>query len=121
MKILYIDTSSSYLYAGIVSSGKLLCEVKKEFGHSLSEEALPSIVGLFNEQNLKAMDIDKIIVVNGPGSFTGIRVGMTIAKRIVELSDGKIEVKSKLNESTTFIVTLPSKLEFVWMNLFLGL
>ncbi len=80
MKILYIDTSSSYLYAGIVSSGKLLCEVKKEFGHSLSEEALPSIVGLFNEQNLKAMDIDKIIVVNGPGSFTGIRIGITIAK-----------------------------------------
>ena len=67
MKILYIDTSSSYLYAGIVSSGKLLCEVKKEFGHSLSEEALTSIVGLFNEQNLKATDIDKIIVVNGPG------------------------------------------------------
>ena len=80
MKILYIDTSSSYLYAGIVSSGKLLCEVKKEFGHSLSEEALPSIVGLFNEQNLKATDIDKIIVVNGPGSFTGIRIGITIAK-----------------------------------------
>lgn len=80
MKILYIDTSSSYLYAGIVSSGKLLCEVKKEFGHSLSEEALPSIVGLFNERNLKATDIDKIIVVNGPGSFTGIRIGITIAK-----------------------------------------
>ena len=43
----------------------------------------------------------------------GAGLGMTIAKRIVELSDGKIEVKSKLNESTTFIVTLPSKLEFV--------
>lgn len=80
MRILYIDTSSSYLYAGIVSSRKLLCEVKKEFGHSLSEEALPSIVELFNEQNLKATDIDKIIVVNGPGSFTGIRIGITIAK-----------------------------------------
>ena len=32
MKILYIDTSSSYLYAGIVENEKLLCEVKKEFG-----------------------------------------------------------------------------------------
>ncbi len=80
MRILYIDTSSSYLYASIVSSRKVLCEVKKEFGHSLSEEALPSIVELFNEQNLKATDIDKIIVVNGPGSFTGIRIGITIAK-----------------------------------------
>lgn len=80
MKILYIDTSSSYLYAGIVSDKKLLCDIKKEFGHSLSEEALPYIVELFNKQNLKATDIDKIIVVNGPGSFTGIRIGITIAK-----------------------------------------
>ena len=80
MKILYIDTSSSYLYAGIVSDDKLLCEVKKEFGHSLSEEALPNITRLFAEKKLAAKDIDKILVVNGPGSFTGIRIGITIAK-----------------------------------------
>lgn len=80
MKILYIDTSSSYLYAGIVSDDKLLCEVKKEFGHSLSEEALPKIAKLFAEKKLAAKDIDKILVVNGPGSFTGIRIGITIAK-----------------------------------------
>lgn len=80
MKILYIDTSSSYLYAGIVSDDKLLCEVKKEFGHSLSEEALPNIAKLFAEKKLAAKDIDKILVVNGPGSFTGIRIGITIAK-----------------------------------------
>ena len=80
MRILYIDTSSSYLYAGIVLNRKLTSEVKKEFGHSLSEEALPSIVSLFEKENLSAKDIDKIIVVNGPGSFTGIRIGITIAK-----------------------------------------
>lgn len=80
MKILYIDTSSSYLYAGIAEDDKLLCEVKKEFGTSLSEEALPEIVSLFTQTNLTAKEIDKIIVVNGPGSFTGIRIGITIAK-----------------------------------------
>ncbi len=80
MKVLYIDTSSSYLYAGIVAGEKLLCEIKKEFGQNLSEEALPEIAKLFTECNLKASDIDKIIVVNGPGSFTGIRIGITIAK-----------------------------------------
>lgn len=80
MRILYIDTSSSYLYTGIVEDDKLLCEVKKEFGTSLSEEALPEIVSLFTKTNLTAKDIDKIIVVNGPGSFTGIRIGITIAK-----------------------------------------
>lgn len=80
MRILYIDTSSSYLYAAIAEDSRLLCEVKKEFGTSLSEEALPEIVNLFTMTNLTAKDIDKIIVVNGPGSFTGIRIGITIAK-----------------------------------------
>lgn len=80
MKILYVDTSSSYLYSGIVEENKLICEVKKEFGHNLSEEALPAIVSMFDDNNIKSTDIEKIIVVNGPGSFTGIRIGITISK-----------------------------------------
>lgn len=80
MKILYIDTSSSYLYAGISEKDTLVCEVKKEFGHNLSEEALPAIVSMFTQNNIDPKDINKIIVVNGPGSFTGIRIGITIAK-----------------------------------------
>ena len=80
MKILYIDNSSSFLYSGIIEKNNLICEVKKEFGHNLSEEALPAIVSMFDENNLKSTDIEKIIVVNGPGSFTGIRIGITIAK-----------------------------------------
>lgn len=80
MKLLYIDTSSNYLYSAIIDNNDLLCEIKKEFGQNLSEVALPEIVNLFNKKNLEAKDIDKIIVVNGPGSFTGIRIGITIAK-----------------------------------------
>ncbi len=80
MKYLYIDTSSSYLYSGIVSDNELIAEVKEEYGQSLSEVALPRIVSMFEKTNLKPKDIDKIIVVNGPGSFTGIRIGLTIAK-----------------------------------------
>ena len=80
MKILYIDTSSSYLYSAILDDTKVLAEVKKEFGTSLSEESLPEIAKLFERANLKPKEIEKIIVVNGPGSFTGIRIGITIAK-----------------------------------------
>ena len=80
MRILYIDTSSSYLYAGIIENEKLLCETKKEFAQSLSEEAMPEISKLFKKINMKPSEIEKIIVVDGPGSFTGIRIGITIAK-----------------------------------------
>lgn len=80
MRYLYIDTSSSYLYSAIVEDQNLLAEVKEEYGQSLSEVTLPRIAGMFKKANLDAKDIQKIIVVNGPGSFTGIRIGLTIAK-----------------------------------------
>ena len=80
MRILYIDTSSSYLYTAIVDNNNVLAEIKEEYGQSLSEVALPRIVSMFEDTKLSPKDIDKIIVVNGPGSFTGIRIGITIAK-----------------------------------------
>lgn len=80
MKILYIDTSSSFLYSAIYKNNTIISEVKEEYGQSLSEVTLPKIVEMFTNNNLSPKDVDKIIVVNGPGSFTGIRIGVTIAK-----------------------------------------
>ncbi len=80
MRLLYIDTSSSYLYTAIVENKKLIFEIKEEFGQSLSEVALPKIASMFEKTSTHEKDIDKIIVVDGPGSFTGIRIGITIAK-----------------------------------------
>lgn len=78
--ILYIDTSSNYLYTAIVDNKKVRKEIKREYGHNLSQEALPEIVSMFEEEKISPKEITKIMVVNGPGSFTGIRIGITIAK-----------------------------------------
>lgn len=67
----------------------------KDYGIGMEEEEVKKIFDRFYQ-------IDKSHTKPGAG------LGMTIAKRIVELSGGKIEVTSKLNESTTFIVTLPA-------------
>ena len=80
MKTLYIDTSSSFLYAAIIEEDKCLSSISEDYGQSLSEIALPKIVSMFEENNLSPKDVDKIMVVNGPGSFTGVRIGITIAK-----------------------------------------
>lgn len=78
--IFYIDTTSNYLYSAIVSDNKIIDEIKEKLDNDLSVYALPKIADLFHKNNIEPKEISKIIVVNGPGSFTGIRIGVTIAK-----------------------------------------
>lgn len=53
---------------------------------------MPAIEMAFEETHLSVEDLDQIIVVNGPGSFTGVRIGVTIAKAIAYTKN--IPVKS---------------------------
>lgn len=79
---LFIDTSSSFLYSGLVRNNELVKEIKQSFAKELSERALFEIETMFKVANIKPNEIDRIIVVNGPGSFTGVRIGVTIAKTL---------------------------------------
>lgn len=80
MKYLYLDTSSNYLYTAITTDDEVLCEVKSHLDGNLSTHTVNEISKMFDSIKITPQDIDKIIVVNGPGSFTGIRIGVTIAK-----------------------------------------
>ena len=80
MKFFYIDTSSSYLYTAIIENNNLLIQTKIKYDHNLSKYAIYEVEKMFQKAKLTSKQINKIIVVNGPGSFTGIRIGVTIAK-----------------------------------------
>ncbi len=82
MRILYIDTSSSFLYTAIIEDGSVLAEIKERMDNRLSANTLPRIEEMFYVKNITIDSVDKIVAVNGPGSFTGIRIGLTIAKTL---------------------------------------
>ena len=80
MIYLYIDTSSEYLYSALSKDNEVLSFKKSKLEHDLSAYALDEISKMFEDAKLSPDDVDKIIVVDGPGSFTGTRIGITIAK-----------------------------------------
>lgn len=82
MTYLFIDTCSNYLIIFIVKNMEMIYYFNESNDTNLSSRIMPIVDDAFKKTNLTINDIDKIFVVNGPGSFTGIRVGITIAKVI---------------------------------------
>ena len=82
MKILLIDTATAYVTVSIAENDKVLYSFNEFVDTDLSSKIIPIIDDEFRILNLTLNDIDKVFVCNGPGSFTGIRVGVTIAKTI---------------------------------------
>ena len=92
----YIDTSSSILVAGLIKDNVVIAEIKETLGKDLSTNTLYLIENMFNKCLVDVNDIDRIVVVNGPGSFTGIRIGITIAKTYAWALNKKITTLSSL-------------------------
>lgn len=80
MKSLFIDTHASMLNLGIVEDSKLLKEIKLPSNQDHSSKTLLNIEQMFSDLKITPKDIDQIIVISGPGSYTGLRIGVTIAK-----------------------------------------
>lgn len=80
MKYLLINSATTNLVVAIINSGKIVYIYDKNDGNDTSSKIMPIIKEAFDVSKIKPKDIDKIFVCNGPGSFTGIRVGLTVAK-----------------------------------------
>ena len=78
---LFIDTSSSCLNIALLNDNNVIKVKSILLGKDLSKEALYEIKCLIESANLKPNDIDRVVCVSGPGSFTGLRVGVTISSQ----------------------------------------
>ena len=82
MKALYIDTSSNtHVRVGLIIDGKEDL-VEKKLDYHKAQIVLPLIEKLLKKQKITLQDIDGIKVNPGPGSFTGVRVGVSIANAL---------------------------------------
>lgn len=80
LKILSIDTASNICGVSLLEDTSLICKLDKNTGKTHSENLMPMIQQAFHESNLTLKDIDLIVCDKGPGSFTGIRIGISTTK-----------------------------------------
>ena len=84
MKILSIDTSSNLCAVAVLEDTVLINENILDDTKNHSEKILPVIAQTLSEANLDLNDIDLIVCDKGPGSFTGIRIGVATVMSFVD-------------------------------------
>lgn len=82
MKIIYIDTSSNEQISVGIQLGEKKFTLTRKITKMRAQVVLPMIDALLKKYKLKLTDIDTIRVETGPGSFTGLRVGISIANAL---------------------------------------
>lgn len=77
-----IDTANTPLSVALVKDGEVLIEENTSLAINHSLRAMPAIDEIFQKVGISPSDIDAITVSEGPGSYTGVRIGVTIAKTL---------------------------------------
>jgi tRNA threonylcarbamoyladenosine biosynthesis protein TsaB len=77
-----IDTSNVPLSVAVVKDDQLLVEWTSSIKVTHSVGAMPAVEEALKQASIKPADIDVIAVAEGPGSYTGVRIGVTIAKTL---------------------------------------
>ncbi|MEK5176341.1 tRNA (adenosine(37)-N6)-threonylcarbamoyltransferase complex dimerization subunit type 1 TsaB [Heyndrickxia sp. FSL W8-0496] len=82
MKVLAIDTSNNPLGIALLDENKVIGEYITNLKKNHSIRVMPAIQQLMTDCEIEPSQLDKIVVAKGPGSYTGVRIGVTIAKTL---------------------------------------
>ena len=80
MKILALETSAKAASAAVIEDGRVVCSAYQSTGLTHSRTLMPMVKAMLENADLIAADMDAVAVAKGPGSFTGIRIGVAAAK-----------------------------------------
>ncbi|MBS9335315.1 tRNA (adenosine(37)-N6)-threonylcarbamoyltransferase complex dimerization subunit type 1 TsaB [Fructobacillus sp. M1-13] len=84
MKVLAIDTSNQPLLVALADDHNIVGSFQTDKPKNHSVDLLPAVRHLLSEQGVFLSDIDQIAVAKGPGSFTGLRIGITVGKVLAD-------------------------------------
>ena len=87
MKILALETSAKAVSAALTEDGRILCAGYQDTGLTHSRTLMPIVEHLFANTGLRLQDCGAVAVAAGPGSFTGIRIGVAAAKGLAFAAD----------------------------------
>lgn len=87
MKILALETSAKAVSAAVTEDGKVLASGYQDTGLTHSRTLMPIVEGILKNTGLTMADIGAVAVAAGPGSFTGIRIGVSAAKGLAFAAD----------------------------------
>ncbi|MBQ6492492.1 MAG: tRNA (adenosine(37)-N6)-threonylcarbamoyltransferase complex dimerization subunit type 1 TsaB [Erysipelotrichaceae bacterium] len=85
MLTLCIDTAYKYLTCVLIKDGRIISSYSEECFKKQSEEVFMALKKVFAKASVSPESIDSICISEGPGSYTGVRIAMTIAKVIGEI------------------------------------
>ena len=94
---LLLDSSNKFLSVGLAKDGKVVDKIFYEAWQRQSEMMVTEIDNILKRNNVDKSELDGVVVGAGPGSYTGVRIGVTIAKTIAYALKIKLYAKSSLS------------------------
>ena len=80
MITLCMDTSHVFLALSLIKDDQIIARVQEECWKKQSEAIFPKLIAMCEETGVTPDDIAQIVISRGPGSYTGVRIAMTVAK-----------------------------------------
>ena len=94
---LLLDSSNVYLAVGLSKEGKVIDSIFYDAWQRQSELMVDEIDNILKRNKIDKKELDAVVVGIGPGSYTGVRIGVTIAKTIAYALKIKVYAKSSLS------------------------